>query len=294
MIARMMCPLSVLSDFRVRRRLNLCLMVFMLVLAVGSTASGQAATDGGPDGLDGAVRSMSASEELPFGLDRTEATRTSLMVVLVGALSMVPAAILMLTAFVRIQVVLLLLRHAIGSPQVPGTQVLTALALLLTALVMKPYAEQTYVEAIAPYSSGRMTLTEAWTAGSTPIKRFMVEQIIQTGHKEYLYEFYHYAKRVDASMEPPTDARDLPLHVVAPAFLVSELTTALLIGFLLYLPFLVIDLITSAVLAAMGLFMLPPTLVALPLKLLVFALAEGWWLVSWMLLRSFEVGGSLP
>jgi flagellar biosynthetic protein FliP len=204
---------------------------------------------------------------------------------LVGAVSLAPAAVLMLTAFVRINVVLVLLRQALGSPQVPGNQVLTALALLLTALVMRPVGEEVYSRALAPYANGTITWTEAYRQGSRPVKSWMLEQIGQTRHQHYLWAVY------DRSAAPgqadPQYEDEFPLGVVATAFLLSELTTALVMGFYLYLPFLVVDLVVSSVLAAMGLFMLPPSLVALPLKLILFVLVDGWLHVATMLLKSF-------
>lgn len=225
--------------------------------------------------------------------DLRETLRRSLPTVALFALaSMVPAAVLMVTAFVRISIVLTLLRQALGSPQIPGNQVLSALALLLTALVMRPAAEAVYTRGIEPYASETLGAAEAWEAGTQPIKDFMIQQIIRTHHQDYLIDLHNLAVP-PAPGQPPVDELDpehIPLHVLAPAFLLSELTTALLMGFVIYLPFLVIDLVVSAVLAAMGLFMLPPTLVALPLKLILFVLADGWMLVSGMLLRSFEAG----
>jgi flagellar biosynthetic protein FliP len=195
----------------------------------------------------------------------------------------------MVTAFVRINIVLLLLRQALGSPQVPGNQVLTALALLLTVLVMRPHAERVYAGAIRPYAAKEISAADAWAAGSKPIKGFMVEQIVLTKHQEYLESLYDYAVPPSPGRADPgqMEAEDFPLHVVAPAYLLSELTTALLMGFFIYLPFLVIDLVVSSVLAATGLFMLPPSLVATPVKLIVFVLAKGWLLVATMLLSSF-------
>jgi flagellar biosynthetic protein FliP len=203
--------------------------------------------------------------------------------------SLVPVALMVLTAFVRISVVLALTRQALGSPQIPGTQVLTALALLLTALVMWPTGQRVYDDAVAPYAEHRLDAADAWRAGTEPIKTFMIEQIVKTKHVDYLWTLYDHAApdRVE-----PTAYEDFPLRVVAPAFLLSELTTALIMGFAIYLPFLVIDLVVSAVLSAMGLFLLPPALVALPIKLGLFVLADGWMLVADMLVRSFASGSS--
>jgi len=207
--------------------------------------------------------------------------------IMFALISLVPAAALMVTAFVRINVVLTLLRQALGSPQIPGNQVLAALALLLTALVMRPVGESVYERGIKPYAEGRLTAQPAWEAGTAPIKAFMIDQIWKTRHEHYCAKLYDLSAHPADAVEP-VDLEDYSLSVIAPAFLLSELTTALYMGFAIYLPFLVIDLVVSAVLSAMGLFMLPPTMVSLPLKLVLFVLADGWMLVSGMLLRSFS------
>jgi len=218
----------------------------------------------------------------------SSAMRTAQSVVLFGAISLAPVAFLMITPFVRINIVLILLRQALGSPQVPGNQVLMALALLLSALVMRPVGETVYAEAIEPYMAGTLDAGAAWSAGSKPIKTFMVDQIVRTNHQDYLWTLYDRAGGASPGKPEPQTAEEFSLGVVAPAYILSELTTALLIGFYLYLPFLIIDLVVSAALAAMGLFMLPPTLVSAPVKLVVFVLADGWLLVSDMLLSSFS------
>jgi flagellar biosynthetic protein FliP len=232
-----------------------------------------------------------ARHKLPL-LDAQDALRSAQTVMIYGLIWLAPMAALVVTAFVRINIVLVLLRQALGSPQVPDNQVLMVLALLLTTLVMRPTGEQVYKEAIVPYQVGQATAAEAWAAGSAPIKAFMVDQIVRTKHQDYLWTLYHYAVPTSADQPQPEYAHEFPFRVVAPAYLLSELTTALVMGFFLYLPFLVIDLVVSAVLAAMGLYMLPPTLVAMPMKLIVFVLADGWLLVSSMLLSSFAVGGA--
>ena len=224
--------------------------------------------------------------------DRREAARTLQTVALFGLISLAPLGLLMFTAFVRIQIVLTLLRQAMGSPQVPGNQVLTALALLLTALVMWPKGEAVYHRAIAPYAAGQLSAAAAWSAGSQPIKAFMVDQIVRNSHQDYLESLYPYAvpQSPGQGAAPPARPEHFPLRVVAPAYLLSELTTALMMGFYLYLPFLVIDLVVSSVLAATGLFMLPPALVSTPVKLIVFVLADGWIRVATMLLATFGDG----
>jgi flagellar biosynthetic protein FliP len=238
---------------------------------------------------------LKSSAGLP-AVDTRDAGRLVQTVVLFGLISLAPVAVLMVTAFVRINIVLLLLRQALGSPQVPGNQVLTALALLLTALVMWPMGEVVYHEAIEPYAAGQLSADTAWTAGTRPIKAFMLDQIHSTGHRDYLQALYEYATPSSSGRaEPlPVSNADLPLRVVAPAYLLSELTTALMMGFYLYLPFLIIDLVVASVLASTGLFMLPPALVATPVKLVLFVLADGWLLVATMLLKTFGAVSSGP
>lgn len=220
--------------------------------------------------------------------------------ILMAGLTFLPAALLMTTSFVRIQITLGLLRQALGSPSIPGNQVIVALSLLLSVLVMKPVAEKVYVDAIVPCSTGRISQTEALRIASEPIKGFMLAQIRHTGHEEYLEELAEYARSQDqpgpesTGGEPESAANALPsgddgypLHVVAPAFLLSELTTALSIGFAVYLPFLVVDLVVATVLAAMGIWMMPPTLISTPAKLILFVLADGWMLTAGALINGF-------
>jgi flagellar biosynthesis protein FliP len=289
----------------------LCTALALLVIAKGSEAADEpgfratttapAASTARPDdghkivGINQAAELETAAAgplRMP-ALDRADAMKTVQTVALFGLISLAPMGLLMVTAFVRINIVLILLRQALGSPQVPGNQVLTALALLLTALVMQPLGEKVYHDAIVPYSSKKLDLAQAWTAGSQPIKAFMVNQIRKTNHEDYLQALHEYAVPSSPGQAEPSPARadDFPLRVVAPAYLLSELTTALMIGFYVYLPFLVIDLVVSSVLAATGLFMLPPALVATPIKLIVFVLADGWLLIATMLLSSFGPAG---
>jgi flagellar biosynthetic protein FliP len=220
-----------------------------------------------------------------LALNPKEVVRSVTTVGLFALVSLAPTALLMLTAFVRINVVLVLLRQALGSPQVPGNPVLTALALLLTALVMRPVGETVYHASIEPYSQGKLTWVQAYDKASRPVKAFMIEQIKRTGHENYVWAIHD--EVTPAGRPAPVYEDDFSLGVVATSFLLSELTTALVIGFYLYLPFLVVDLVVSAVLASMGLFMLPPSLVSTPLKLILFVLVNGWVHVATMLLQSF-------
>lgn len=220
-------------------------------------------------------------------IDTQQVVRSISYVGLFTIVSLAPAAVLMVTAFVRINIVLVLLRQALGSPQVPGNQVLTALALMLTALVMRPVGETVYNRAVVPLANQKLTWTDAYREATIPIKTFMLDQIERTNHAHYVWAIYDEVAPTSPGRPVPVNYEDFPMRVVAPAYLLSELTTALVIGFSLYLPFLVVDLVVSAVLAAMGLFMLPPSLVSLPLKLILFVVADGWLKVATMLLRTF-------
>jgi len=175
-----------------------------------------------------------------FSLESKDTMRSIQTVALFGLVSLAPVGVLMVTAFLRINIVLVLLRQALGSPQVPGNQVLGALALMLTALIMRPVGEEVYSTAIVPYSQGGASAIEAWEKGSKPIKMFMVDQIVRTNHQEYLWSLYRYAVPPSVQRAEPVYGNDFPMRVVAPAFLLSEMTTALMMGFYLYLPFVVI------------------------------------------------------
>jgi len=197
---------------------------------------------------------------------------------LVGALSLLPAVLVMFTSFTRIVVVLSLLRQAIGSPQIPPNPVVIGLALFLTLFVMGPTVDVVHRDALAPYLERRVGLVEALQRAEGPLKTFMLRQ---TREKD-LALFVSLARR-----QPPARAADLPIRIVVPAFAISELKTAFEMGFLLFLPFLVIDMVVASVLLSMGMMMLPPVIVSLPFKLLLFVLVDGWNLVAGSIVRSF-------
>jgi flagellar biosynthetic protein FliP len=203
--------------------------------------------------------------------------------VLLSVLSLAPALVLMTTSFVRFSVVLYLLRQALGMQQLPPNQVVAALAIFLTALVMAPVWREVHAKAIRPYTQREINGDEAWRRGTDPLKRFMSAQIERAGNSKDVWLFVQY---LPDQVEPET-YEQVPLEALAPAFLLSELKTAFLIGFQIYLPFLIIDLVVAAVLTSMGMFMLPPSFVAIPFKLLLFVLADGWHLVVGALLQSF-------
>ena len=216
--------------------------------------------------------------------DRLQSTLQ--LMLLTAALSVAPAILLMTTCYVRVVVVLQILRQAIGMQQLPPTQVITTISLFITGLIMWPVWTDVYHEAIEPYQAaqGEMEIEEAWERGVAPIRHFMSQQIKATNNSEDVMLFYAY---LPEGTPPPETFDDVPLQVLLPAFMLSELKTAFLIGFRIYLPFLIIDLVVSSVSVSTGMLMLPPSLVSLPLKLLLFVLVDGWRLVIGMLLESF-------
>lgn len=194
-----------------------------------------------------------------------------------------PALLLAFTAFTRIAVVLFLLRQGLGSPTAPPNLVLMGLAVLLTIFVMSPALKTIDVEAYQPYLAGSLTFNEAAEKAALPLKHFMLRQT----RAEDLNLFLENGPTADTAARTPQDAESVPLAALAPAFLTSELKTAFQIGFMVVLPFLVIDLVVSAVLTALGMIMLPPQLVSLPLKLLLFVTVDGWHLLVGSLIGSF-------
>ncbi len=206
------------------------------------------------------------------------------VMLLLTVLSLAPAVLLMTTCFVRIVVVLGLLRQAIGTQQLPPSQVITALALFMTLLIMSPVWKQVYDQAIVPYTNKEIGLEQAWSAGVEPIRRFMSMQIARTGNSDDVHLFLQYLP----NQPSPNDYNDVPLEALVPAFMLSELKTAFLIGFQIYLPFVILDMVIAAVMVSMGMLMLPPVIISMPFKLLLFVLVDGWHLVVGMLMESFQ------
>ena len=208
------------------------------------------------------------------------------VMLLLTVLSLAPAVLLMTTSFVRIIVVLGLLRQALGVQQLPPSQVITSIAMFMTALLMTPVWTDVYDNAIAPYTAPNsdMTLDDAWQAGVRPVRRFMSRQIDIAGNASDVMMFYKYANETGPA---PATYEDVPLQVLLPAFMLSELKVAFLIGFQIYLPFLILDIVVASVTISMGMMMLPPVMISLPFKLMLFVLVDGWALVVGMLMESF-------
>ena len=203
------------------------------------------------------------------------------LVGLMTVLSLAPSIVIMTTSFVRITVVLSLLRTALGLQQSPPNAVLVSLALFLTALIMAPTFQTSYQAGIKPLLDHKMELPQAFNASAQPVKLFMLNQVGRDDLGLFI--------RLSKTPRPKSQA-DLPLQVVAPAFMISELKRAFEIGFLLFVPFLVIDLVVASVLMSMGMMMLPPVVVSLPFKLIFFVLVDGWRLVAGSLVSSFMHG----
>jgi flagellar biosynthetic protein FliP len=217
----------------------------------------------------------------------TGAGLTDRVIQLVGlltVLSLAPSIVIMTTSFIRIVVVLSLLRQAMGLQQSPPNAVIISLSLFLTAIVMGPTLQTSYDQGVKPLLDHKMELPAAFTAASNPVKGFMLSQV----DREDLSLFIKLSK-----IPAPAHAVDTPIRVVTPAFMISELKRAFQIGFLLFVPFLVIDLVVASVLMSMGMMMLPPAVVSLPFKLIFFVLVDGWRLVCGSLVQSFQHGGGV-
>ena len=225
---------------------------------------------------------QSLNLDLGNGAGLTE--RVVQLIALVTVLSLAPSIVIMTTSFVRITVVLSLLRTALGLQQSPPNAVLVSLSLFLTAIVMGPTFTQSYDEGIKPLLDKQIELPQAFDAASEPVKAFMLKQV----DRDDLALFVRLSKTPKVAK-----AIELPIRVVTPAFMISELKRAFEIGFLLFVPFLVIDLVVASVLMSMGMMMLPPVVVSLPFKLIFFVLVDGWRLVAGSLVESFQHGGGV-
>ena len=249
-------------------RKSLISLALLALSLVPSLALAQAAAPGPALNID-----------LGTGTGLTE--RVVQLVGLLTVLSLAPSIVIMTTSFVRIVVVLSLLRTALGLQQSPPNAVIVSLSLFLSAIVMAPTFQASYDQGIRPLLDQQMELPQAFGEASAPVKRFMLTQVDQDDLALFV--------RLSNTPRPRTQA-ELPLQVVTPAFMISELKRAFEIGFLLFVPFLVIDLVVASVLMSMGMMMLPPVVVSLPFKLIFFVLVDGWRLVAGSLVESFQPG----
>lgn len=203
------------------------------------------------------------------------------IVALLTILSLAPAILILMTSFTRLAVVFSFLRQALGTHQMPPNQIMIGLALFLTFFIMTPVWQQVNDKAIKPYLDEEISQTEALKAAMHPVRQFMFRQ---TREKDLAL----FVKM--ASLDKPNTPQDVPSSVLIPAFVVSELKTAFIIGFVLYVPFLIIDMVVASVLLSMGMMMLPPVMISLPFKLILFVLMDGWYLIVGSLVKSFVSG----
>jgi flagellar biosynthesis protein FliP len=230
------------------------------------------------DTVEAGVDEPDALTEL-LGRKPSELSASIKVMLLLTVLTFVPSILLTLTCYTRIIIVLSFARRAIGTPELPPSPILIGLALFLTFGVMAPTFSQVHETALGPLMAEEISVYEAGDRTATALKRFM---LAQTREEDVLLALDL------ARAERPEQPLDTPLSIAVPAFVLSEMRTAFRMGFVLFLPFLLIDLVVAAVLLALGMFMLPPTMIAMPLKILVFVLADGWALVITSLARSFE------
>jgi len=214
-----------------------------------------------------------------FNNSNPETVSTSIkLLLLLTVLTIAPSILIMLTSFTRIVIVLSFIRTGIGTQQTPPNQVIIGLSLFMTFFIMAPTFSQVNDEALQPLFNNEINLEEAYSTAVVPFKEFMSKYTRQ----EDLALFLEYSEA-----EPPESVKDIPLSALVPAFTISELKTAFQIGFMIFIPFLVIDMVVASVLMSMGMMMLPPVMISLPFKILLFVLVDGWHLVVKSLLQTF-------
>ncbi|MHC4445595.1 MAG: flagellar type III secretion system pore protein FliP [Planctomycetota bacterium] len=262
----------------------------ILVLAVGIWAQSPPASTSPAGSIDNSAIGIPDLSQA-FGPAKTrEGVSTTLQIFLVmTVLMLAPSILIMTTCFTRILIVLALLRQAIGTHQLPPTQILVGLSLFLTLLVMGPTYGKIYQQAVSPWldKSPEMTQEKALNIATGHMREFMFNQIERVGNEEDIYLFLEYSRKEEIPAGEQITRADVDTYVLVPAYVLSELKTAFVVGFRIYLPFLVIDMVIATVLISMGMLMLPPVMISLPFKLLLFVLADGWHLVVTSLLTGF-------
>lgn len=222
---------------------------------------------------------LTANIDLQDIMASPQFTNSIQLIVALALISLVPFFLVSVTSFLRIVIVFTLARTAIGTQQVPPNAVIVGLALFMTVFIMSPVWEEVNKNAITPYNQGKISQMKAFEIGIKPLQKFMIRQ---TREKDLML-FVQFSK-----IKTPKSAEEVPLYVLIPSFMISELKTAFQIGFLLFIPFIMIDLIVSNILLSLGMFMLSPVMVSLPFKILLFVLVDGWNLITRGLLLSFK------
>lgn len=283
-----------LGNWRRRRRQAIRLFALAaLCLALAPTGAvaqtpdtSTTSTDAGS--FDNSLGIPDVGKLLPPAKDSEGVSATLKILVLLTVLSLAPSILIMMTSFTRILIVLSLLRQAIGTQQLPPSQVITGLSLIMTMLVMAPTWSKMKANAVDPYLDGKIGQAEAYDRGVAPLRAFMFRQISNAENEEYVYLFVEYARQKPLPAGATLRPSEVNLSELIPAFVLSELKTAFVMGFRIYLPFLVIDMVIASILISMGMMMLPPVLISLPFKLMLFVLADGWGMVIASLLNSFR------
>lgn len=216
--------------------------------------------------------------QIGAGTDNQDLSQALQLIIMLTVLTLAPAILILLTSFTRIIVVLSFVRSSLGTQQMPPNQILIGLALFLTFFVMAPTLQEANREGLQPYMKGQITQQQAFKRGMAPMRAFMIKQ---TREKDLAL----FVKM--SEMERPRNFNDIPNYVLIPSFVISELKTAFQIGFIIFIPFLVIDMVVASALMSMGMMMLPPMMISLPIKLLLFVLVDGWNLVIHSLMMSF-------
>lgn len=269
---------------KVFRRLLIRIFCILLIIGMGGVAP--SATIGATTTDEIEKSTALGDTKTPFELNvTTNAGSSSLsstlqIVLLITLISLAPSLIIMVTSFTRILVVLHFVRSALGTQTTPPNQILVGLALFLTFFIMSPVFSQINKEALQPLSDGKITQEEALTTGLEPLRDFMFEQTNKSDLKLFL-------NIADYSSEDINEVKDIPTTVLIPAFIISELRTAFIIGFIIYLPFIVIDMVVASTLMSMGMMMLPPTTISMPFKILLFVLVDGWNLIIGEVVKTF-------
>jgi len=255
--------------------LTVCILTFFCATSVSATTVDNTNTASEID-VNGALGPLEFT--LNTGEDGESLSSTLQILLVLTVITLAPSILIMVTSFTRILIVLHFVRSAIGTQTTPPNQILVGLALFLTFFIMSPVFTQINTNAIVPLSNGEITQEEAFEIGALPIRTFMLEQ---TDTKD-LKLFINIAK-----ITVVEDVDDIPLTVIIPSFIISELRKAFIIGFLIYIPFIVIDMVVASTLMSMGMMMLPPTTISMPFKILLFIMADGWNLIIGEVVKTF-------
>lgn len=255
------------------------LMIILMLIASGLILNVQSVKASTVNSVELPGMTINLSEQA----DQSDVSATLQMILVITIIALAPSIIIMMTAFLRIIISLHFIRSALGTQTMPPNQILVGIALFLTFFVMSPVVAEIKTSAVEPYEQGVMTQEEALERGILPLKDFMLKQT-----RDGDIALFMSISGKEAFTEQSDVLTEMPLHVLVPAFIISELRAGFIIGFILYIPFIVIDMVVSATLMSMGMMMLPPAMISLPFKLLLFVLCDGWNLIIGQLLQTFN------